>query len=87
MAPPVEQTWEQFSHTWTSDVKLSLLCSQHPDSSWQEGLQIVHERDGTSRLFGAVQDQPALYGLLIKIHHLSLTLLALECSDLKCKEG
>jgi len=28
MAPLVEQTWEQFSHNWNSDVKLSLLFSQ-----------------------------------------------------------
>lgn len=50
MAPPVEQNWEQFSRNWKSDVKLSLLCSQHLDSSWQEGLQIVHESDSTSRI-------------------------------------
>jgi NAD(P)-dependent dehydrogenase (short-subunit alcohol dehydrogenase family) len=28
MAPLVEQTWEQFSRNWNSDVKLSLLFSQ-----------------------------------------------------------
>jgi NAD(P)-dependent dehydrogenase (short-subunit alcohol dehydrogenase family) len=28
MAPLVEQTWEQFSRNWKSDVKLSLLFSQ-----------------------------------------------------------
>ena len=86
----MEQNWAQFSRNWKSDVKLSLLCSQHLDSSWQEwleGLQIEHESDGTSRLFGPLQDQPALYGILTKIHHLSLTLLSLECSDLMSKEG
>lgn len=49
---------------------------------WLEGLQIVHEADGTTRITGPLQDQPALYGILTKIHHLSLTLLSLECSEL-----
>ena len=51
-----------------------------------EGLQIVHETDGTSRLFGSLQDQPALYGVLTKIGRLNLTLLSLESSELTHKE-
>jgi hypothetical protein len=53
----------------------------HLDQSWQEwigGLQIVHEEDGTSRLFGFLQDQAALHGVLATIGRLSLTLLSLE---------
>ena len=56
----------------------------HLDQGWQEwleGLQIVHESDGTSRLFGSLQDQPALHGILVKIGRLSLTLLSLEASE------
>ncbi len=56
----------------------------HLDPVWQErleGLQIVHEPDGTSRLSGQLTDQPALYGVLAKLSHLSLALLSLECSD------
>ena len=70
-------------------MNVSIRIKGHLDPSWQErleGLQIVHEADGTSRLFGSLRDQPALYGVLAKIHHLSLTLLSLECSDLTCKE-
>jgi hypothetical protein len=67
-----------------------LICVKgHLDPSWQEwleGLQIVHESDGTSRLFGHLQDQPALYGVLTKIGRLNLTLLSLESSGLKNKE-
>ncbi len=62
----------------------------HLDPGWQEwleGLQIVHEPDGTSRLSGRLPDQPALYGVLTKIHHLSLTLLSLESSDGAENEG
>jgi hypothetical protein len=56
----------------------------HLDPSWQQrlgGLQIVQEPDGTSRLAGHLPDQPALYGVLATLSHLSLTLLSLECSD------
>lgn len=56
----------------------------HLNPSWQErlgGLQIVQEPAGTSRLSGFLPDQPALYGVLAKLSHLSLTLLSLECSD------
>lgn len=61
----------------------------HLDPSWQEwleGLQIVHEADGTSLLIGTLQDLPALYGVLTKIGRLSLTLLSLESSELTNKE-
>jgi hypothetical protein len=53
----------------------------HLDQSWQEwigGLQIVNEEDGTSRLFGLLQDQAALHGVLATIGRLNLTLLSLE---------
>ena len=56
----------------------------HLDPSWQErlgGLQIVQEPDGTSRLAGHLPDQPALYGVLATLSHLSVTLLSLECSE------
>src|SRR5260370_12018216 len=46
-----------------------------------EGLQIVHEPDGTSRLSGTLKDQPALPGVLTNISHLILPLLSLESTD------
>ena len=64
-------------------MHVSIRVKGHLGSSWQpwlEGLQITHEPDGTSRLSGTLPDQPALYGVLIKIDHLSLTLLSLETS-------
>lgn len=65
-------------------MRVSIRIKGHLDQGWQEwleGLQIVHEADGTSRLFGSLQDQPALHGVLIKIGRLSLTLLSLEASE------
>ena len=67
----------------------SIRIRGHLDPSWQEwleGLQIVHESDGTSLLSGTLQDLPALYGVLAKIGRLSLTLLSLESSDPTNKE-
>jgi hypothetical protein len=56
----------------------------HLDQGWQqglEGLQIVHEENGTSLLTGVLKDQAALFGVLKRIDYLSLTLLSLERSD------
>lgn len=64
-------------------MHVSIRIREHLDPSWQawlEGLQIVHEADGTSRLVGTLQDQPALYGVLARISRLNLTLLSLERS-------
>ena len=69
---------------------ISIRVKGHLAPSWREwleGLQIVHEADGTSRLFGPLQDQPALYGVLTKIGRLSLTLLSLESSEPTHNEG
>jgi len=71
------------------DMNVSIRVKGHLDPSWREwleGLQIVHETDGTSRLFGPLQDQPALYGVLTKIGRLNLVLLSLESSELTHKE-
>jgi hypothetical protein len=55
----------------------------HLDPFWQASLDhlaIAHESDGTTLLSGPVQDQAALYGLLVKLRDLGLTLRALEGS-------
>src|SRR5947207_7677646 len=70
-------------------MDVSIRVKGHLDPSWREwleGLQIEHESDGTSRLFGPLQDQPALHGVLTKIGRLNLTLLSLERSELTNKE-
>ena len=65
-------------------MHVSIRIKGHLDPAWQEwleGLQIVHEPDGSSRLSGMLKDQPALHGVLTKISHMSLTLLSFESSD------
>ena len=70
-------------------MHVSIRIQGHLDHSWQqwlEGLEIVHEECGTSQLSGVLADQAALYGVLAKIDHLSLTLLSLERSETNPKE-
>jgi hypothetical protein len=53
----------------------------HLDPCWQEwfdDLEIVHEEKGTTLLCGWLDDQAALYGVLLKIRYRGLTLLSLE---------
>jgi hypothetical protein len=71
-------------------MHVSIRIKGHLDPDWQEwleGLQIVQEADGTSRLSGTLSDQSALYGVLNKIDRLSLTLLSLERSEMTHNEG
>jgi hypothetical protein len=55
----------------------------HLDLSWQswlEGLRIEHEVSGTTVLQGSLPDQASLYGVLLKIDRIGLTLLDLQSS-------
>lgn len=47
-------------------------------SGWFDNLTITHQSNGETLLSGPVVDQAALYGLLLKIHNLNLTLLSLD---------
>ena len=63
-------------------MRVSIRIKGHLDPSWQdylEGLEIVQEADGTSRLGSTLQ--AALYGVLNLLSQLSLTLLSLESSE------
>lgn len=56
----------------------------HLDPSWQERFEnfsITHESDGTTLLSGLIRDQAALYGILIKMLDLGLTLLEVSASE------
>jgi hypothetical protein len=69
---------------------VSIRIKEHLDPSWLEwleGLQIEHEADGTCRLFGPLQDQSALHGVLATIGRLHLTLLSLENRESPPIEG
>jgi hypothetical protein len=50
-------------------------------SEWFDGMTIAGERDGTTSLTGPFADQPALYGVLLRIRDLGLTLVSVERLD------
>lgn len=47
-------------------------------SEWFEDLTLTSDPDGSTALTGAVVDQAALHGLLIKIRDLGLTIISVE---------
>ena len=47
-------------------------------SQWFEGLAIQRQEDGTTLLVGAVVDQAALHGVIIRIRDLGLPLLSVS---------
>ena len=47
-------------------------------SDWFEGLMIQNESSGETVLSGSFVDQSALFGTLIKIHSLNLTLISVN---------
>ena len=56
----------------------------HLDPSWQawfDDLDIVQEPGGTTLLIGHLPDQAALYGVLLTIRRLGLSLLSLETNE------
>ena len=50
-------------------------------SAWFEGLTITNLDGGEAVLEGSLVDQPALYGILVKVCNLGLPLLALQRVD------
>ncbi len=50
-------------------------------AAWFDGMTLIREGDGTTRLHGAVVDQAALHGLLQKVRDLGLPLIAVTQID------
>jgi hypothetical protein len=65
-------------------VRVYIGVKGHLDESWQAWfapLLIHYEATGTTVLSGALPDQAALYGVLLKIDRLGLTLISLESTE------
>jgi len=61
-----------------------LRVGRHLDDRWADwfgDLAMTREPDGTTTLRGAVADQAALHGILIKIRDLGMVLLAVRPID------
>ena len=57
----------------------------HLDTGWQnwfDDLSIQHEETGTTLLSGNIPDQPALYGIVLKLSQIGVTLLSIEADEL-----
>ena len=65
-------------------MRYHIRIKGHLDASWRQWfvpLQIGLEPSGTTILFGSLPDQAALYGVLLKLDRLGLTLLSLEAGE------
>jgi hypothetical protein len=70
-------------------MQCRIRVTWHLDPSWKtsfDDLQIVHEAEGTTLLIGQLPDQAALYGVLLTIRRLGLSLLSLETSETSAHE-
>ncbi|HLJ36029.1 MAG TPA: hypothetical protein VKU38_20390 [Ktedonobacteraceae bacterium] len=66
-----------------------IRVKDHLDPSWQTwlaNLEVVHESEGTTLLTGYLPDQAALYGVLLTIRRLGLSLLSLETGEASAHE-
>ena len=52
-------------------------------SGWFENLTITHTEQDQTILLGTVVDQAALYGLLFKLRDLGLSLVSVNCQEVK----
>jgi hypothetical protein len=51
-------------------------------SEWFDGMSVQCQPDGTTTLTGPVRDQAALYGLLVKVRDLGLSLISVNQTEL-----
>lgn len=66
-----------------------IRLKEHLDPSWQQwlaDLEVVHESEGTTLLTGQLPDQAALYGVLLTLRRLGLSLLCLQTSEAPAHE-
>ncbi len=62
-------------------MKYKIRIKGHMDTKWADwfdGLQITHEKDGTTTLYGPLPDQAALHSILRKIRDLNMQLISVK---------
>jgi len=70
-------------------MKYKIRIKGHMDTKWADwfdGLQITHEEDGTTTLYGPIPDQAALHSILRKIRDLNLQLISVKQVDLDAQD-
>lgn len=63
--------------TFTYEIRIEEHLPDHW-SEWLEGMRLSYSNQDETILTGAVLDQAALYGVLIKIRNLGLTLVSVR---------
>jgi hypothetical protein len=61
-----------------------IRIKDHLDVAWQskfDDLSLQHEDAGTTLLSGNIPDQPALYGIVLKLSQMGVTLLSLQAEE------
>ncbi len=67
-------------------MKYKIKIKDHMDDKWADWfdyLQITHEEDGTTTLYGPIPDQAALHSILRKIRDLNLQLISVKQVNLE----
>lgn len=65
---------------WSYRITVRENLALEPEA-WFEGLDLARNKKGQTILRGEFADQAELVGLLLRLHHLNVTLLALERLD------
>ena len=71
-------------------VQLMGARQGHMDTKWADwfdDLQITHEDDGTTTLYGHIPDQAALHSILRKIRDLNLQLISVKQLKQDARDG
>lgn len=71
-------------------MNYQIRIKEQLDPNWQDwfaGLQIAHESPATTLLSGPLPDQAALFGVLLKINRLGLTLLSVQTRETNEQSG
>jgi len=70
-------------------MKYKIRIKGHMDTKWADwfdDLQIIHEKDGTTTLYGSLPDQAALHSILRKIRDLNLQLISVKQVNLDAQD-
>ncbi|MCJ7703803.1 MAG: hypothetical protein MUO62_19665 [Anaerolineales bacterium] len=70
-------------------MKYKIRIKGHMDKKWADwfdGLQITHDKDGTTTLYGPLPDQAALHSILRKIRDLNLQLISVKQVNLDAQD-
>jgi hypothetical protein len=66
------------------NTRYDIIVREHLPPGWSavlDGMEVVSQPDGTTRITGELPDQAALFGLLLRLRDLGLTLVSLNSTQ------